>query len=149
LDLPPDSKLPNLLFYEELLAANSGDYAWPLLDENSASSLCYASGTTDTPPSRCAVFASFDAAAFLCINPTMPNSMNVSIHDSVMPVVPMFHINVSGLPHAVPLTSTKIVFPGPCLYSKSLCELLEQEQITVSPGSLTVWLGLLKYMSTE
>ena len=45
----PASKLDNILFYEDLLAAESDAYIWPQLDENSASTLCYTSGTTGNP----------------------------------------------------------------------------------------------------
>ena len=115
-----DSTLPNLMFYEALLAASSGDYAWPLFDENSASSLCYTIGNSQ------GALYSHRSTLMHSYASTMPDSMNVSGHDAVMPVVPMFHVNASGLPYAVPLTGAKMVFPGPGLYSKSLYELFEQ-----------------------
>jgi len=141
--MPQETKIPNLLCYEELIAGNSDDYEWPLFDENSASSLCYTSGTTGNPKGalyshRSTVLHSYASA--------MPDALNVSARDAVLPVVPMFHVNAWGLPYSVPLTGAKMVFPGPALDGKSLFELFEQEQVTFSAGVPTVWLGLLTYV---
>src|SRR3569833_2024380 len=76
----------------------------------------------------------------------MPDALNVSARDTVLPVVPMFHVNAWGLPYSVPLTGAKMVFPGPALDGKSLYELFEQEQVTFSAGVPTVRLGLLGYV---
>ncbi|WP_394778266.1 AMP-binding protein, partial [Undibacterium sp.] len=142
--MPADSKITNLMCYEELIAENSPDFAWPLFDENSASSLCYTSGTTGNPKGalyshRSTVLHSYASA--------MPDSLNVSARDCVLPVVPMFHVNAWGLPYSVPMTGAKLVFPGAALDGKSLYELFEQEQVTFSAGVPTVWLGLLTYVA--
>jgi fatty-acyl-CoA synthase len=141
--MPAESKIPNLQCYEDLLASNSDEYEWPLFDENSASSLCYTSGTTGNPKGalyshRSTVLHSYASA--------MPDALNVSARDSVLPVVPMFHVNAWGLPYSVPLTGAKMVFPGPALDGKSLFDLFEQEKVTFSAGVPTVWLGLLTYV---
>ncbi|HWW06142.1 3-(methylthio)propionyl-CoA ligase [Collimonas sp.] len=141
--MPQDSKLPNLLCYEALLEASPDDYDWPLFDENSASSLCYTSGTTGNPKGA---LYSHRSTVLHSLASTMPDSMNISGRDAVLPVVPMFHVNAWGLPYSVPLTGAKMVFPGPALDGKSLYELFEQEQVTFSAGVPTVWLGLLAYM---
>ncbi|MFA9219225.1 MAG: AMP-binding protein [Sphingomonadaceae bacterium] len=75
----------------------------------------------------------------------MPNALNVSSHDTVMPVVPMFHVNACGLPYSVPLSGAKMVFPGAALDGKSVYELFESERVTFSAGVPTVWLGLINY----
>lgn len=142
--MPAETKIPNLLCYEDLLADSSDQYTWPLFDENSASSLCYTSGTTGNPKGalyshRSTVLHSFASA--------LPDALNVSARDVVLPVVPMFHVNAWGLPYSVPLTGAKLVFPGPALDGKSVYELFEQEQVTFSAGVPTVWLGLLTYMA--
>ena len=142
--MPAETKIANLLCYEELIAANSSEFTWPLFDENSASSLCYTSGTTGNPKGalyshRSTVLHSYASA--------MPDSLNVSARDTVLPVVPMFHVNAWGLPYSVPLTGAKMVFPGPALDGKSVYELFESEQVTFSAGVPTVWLGLLNYMA--
>ncbi|AIY40099.1 Medium-chain-fatty-acid--CoA ligase [Collimonas arenae] len=141
--MPPDSKLPNLLCYEELLASNADDYRWPTFDENSASSLCYTSGTTGNPKGA---LYSHRSTVLHSLASVMPDTMNISGRDAVLPIVPMFHVNAWGLPYAVPLTGAKMVFPGPGLDGKSLYELFEQEQVTISAGVPTVWLGLLNHM---
>ncbi|HJV74242.1 MAG TPA: 3-(methylthio)propionyl-CoA ligase [Noviherbaspirillum sp.] len=142
--MPKESKIPNLLCYEDLINNNSDDYEWPLFDENSASSLCYTSGTTGNPKGalyshRSTVLHSYASA--------MPDALNVSARDTVLPVVPMFHVNAWGLPYSVPLVGAKMVFPGAALDGKSIYELFEQEKVTFSAGVPTVWLGLLTYVS--
>jgi fatty-acyl-CoA synthase len=141
--MPAETKIPNLMCYEDLVANNSPDYEWPQFDENSASSLCYTSGTTGNPKGalyshRSTLLHSYASA--------MPDALNVSARDTVLPVVPMFHVNAWGLPYSVPLTGAKMVLPGPALDGKSLYELFEQEQVTFSAGVPTVWLGLLTYV---
>jgi acyl-CoA synthetase (AMP-forming)/AMP-acid ligase II len=142
--MPAESKIPNLLCYEELLAASSAEYAWPVFDENSASSLCYTSGTTGNPKGALYSHRSTLLHSFAS---TMPDALNVSGRDTVLPVVPMFHVNAWGLPYSVPLTGAKMVFPGPAMDGKSLYELFEQEGVTFSAGVPTVWLGLLTYVA--
>lgn len=142
--MPKDSKVPNLLCYEDLIDANSDDYAWPLFDENSASSLCYTSGTTGNPKGA---LYSHRSTILHSYASTMPDGLNVSARDTVLPVVPMFHVNAWGLPYSVPLTGAKMVFPGAALDGKSVYELFEQEQVTFSAGVPTVWLGLLTYVA--
>ncbi len=141
--MPGESKIPHLLCYEDLIDASSDDYVWPLFDENSASSLCYTSGTTGNPKGalyshRSTVLHSYASA--------MPDALNVSARDVVLPVVPMFHVNAWGLPYSVPLSGAKMVFPGPALDGKSVYEMFEQEKVTFSAGVPTVWLGLLTYL---
>ena len=140
--MPQESAIPNLLCYEELLAGSSDDYEWPLFDENSAASLCYTSGTTGNPKGalyshRSTVLHSYGSA--------MPNALNVASIDTVLPVVPMFHVNAWGLPYSVLLSGAKMVFPGAALDGKSLYELFETEKVTFSAGVPTVWLGLINY----
>ena len=142
--MPAASKVANLLCYEELLNASSDEYAWPVFDENAASSLCYTSGTTGHPKGalyshRSTLLHSYASA--------MPDGLNVSARDSVMPVVPMFHVNAWGLPYSAPLTGAKLVFPGAGMDGKSLYELFEQEGVTFSAGVPTIWLGLLSYVA--
>ncbi len=138
----PASSVP-MLCYEALLAAQSADYTWPLFDENTASSLCYTSGTTGNPKGalyshRSTVLHSYGAA--------LPDALGCSAQDVILPVVPMFHVNAWGLPYSVPLVGAKLVFPGPKLDGASLYELFEQEQVSFSAGVPTVWLGLLQHV---
>nr|WP_314623413.1 3-(methylthio)propionyl-CoA ligase [uncultured Noviherbaspirillum sp.] len=142
--MPAQSAIPNLMCYEDLIDSHSDDYEWPLFDENSASSLCYTSGTTGNPKGA---LYSHRSTLLHSYASTMPDALNVSGRDSVLPVVPMFHVNAWGLPYSVPLTGAKMVFPGPSLDGKSLYELFEAEKVTFSAGVPTVWLGLLNHVA--
>ncbi len=138
------AELPDALAFEDLVAAESGDYEWPTLDEDAASSLCYTSGTTGNPKGvlyshRSTVLHSYGAA--------LPDAMKLSAQDVVLPVVPMFHANAWGLAYACPLVGAKLVFPGAALDGKSLYELFEGEKVTFSGGVPTVWLGVLQFMA--
>ncbi|MFM7483547.1 MAG: 3-(methylthio)propionyl-CoA ligase [Burkholderiaceae bacterium] len=141
--LPATDKIPNLHCYEDLIAAASDHFDWPLFDENSASSLCYTSGTTGNPKGA---LYSHRSTLLHSYASSMPDALNVSARDVVLPVVPMFHVNAWGLPYSVMLNGAKMVFPGPALDGKSLYELFEQEQVSFSAGVPTVWLGLLTYV---
>jgi fatty-acyl-CoA synthase len=142
--MPATQKIPNLLCYEEVLAQGADGYVWPELDERSACGLCYTSGTTGNPKGalyshRSTVLHAYAAA--------LPDAMGASARDSILPVVPMFHVNAWGLPYTAPLVGAKLVFPGPALDGKSIYELFEAEKVTYSAGVPTVWLGLLQHVS--
>ncbi|HMN80407.1 MAG TPA: 3-(methylthio)propionyl-CoA ligase [Burkholderiaceae bacterium] len=141
--MPAASKVPNLLCYEELMAGGSADYAWPEFDERTAVALCYTSGTTGNPKGalyshRSTVLHAYAAA--------LPDAMDASARDCILPVVPMFHVNAWGLPYTCPLVGAKLVFPGPHLDGKSVYDLFEAEGVTFSAGVPTVWLGLLQHL---
>ena len=140
--MPAATRIPGLLCYEDSLAAQSADYDWPVFDENAAATLCYTSGTTGNPKGALYSHRSTVLHAYAS---ALPNVLNVSSRDSVMPVVPMFHVNAWGLPYSVPLSGAKMVFPGPALDGKSVYELMEQERVSFSAGVPTVWLGLINY----
>ena len=144
--MPASSQLPGLLCYEDLLEAASPDYDWPSFDENSASSLCYTSGTTGNPKGalyshRSTLLHTYAAA--------LPDSLSASARDVILPVVPMFHVNAWGLPYVGCMVGAKLVYPGPALDGRSLYELFEAEGVTVSAGVPTVWQGLLSHVETH
>ncbi|NIF51374.1 3-(methylthio)propionyl-CoA ligase [Burkholderia sp. Ax-1724] len=138
----PSMQTP-VLCYETLMAAQDGHFAWPALDERQASYLCYTSGTTGNPKGA---LYSHRSTVLHALGASLPDAMCLSARDSVLPVVPMFHVNAWGIPHAAPLTGAKIVLPGKDLDGKSLYELMERERVTYSAGVPTVWLGLLNYL---
>ncbi|MEI6002400.1 fatty-acid--CoA ligase [Paraburkholderia bengalensis] len=129
--------------YEALLAQQDGAFEWPAIDERCASNLCYTSGTTGNPKGALYSHRSTVLHAF---GASLPDAMGLSARDCVLPVVPMFHVNAWGIPHAAPLTGAKLVFPGKDLDGKSLYELMEAERVTYSAGVPTVWLGLLNHL---
>ncbi|WP_216680427.1 3-(methylthio)propionyl-CoA ligase [Hymenobacter siberiensis] len=141
--LPKESEMPGLCSYEDLLAAESGDYEWPSFDENTACSLCYTSGTTDQPKG---VLYSHRSTLLHAFGISLPDSLGCSALDVIMPVVPMFHVNAWGLPYAAPLNGSKLVLPGAGMDSASLFELMESEGVTFSAGVPTIWFALLQFM---
>lgn len=141
--MPASAALPGLLCYDELVDAENGDYAWPEFDENTASSICYTSGTTGDP--KGAVY-SHRSSVLHAYGAALPDAMGASAQDVILPVVPMFHVNAWGLPYSTALVGCKVVMPGPALDGKSLYELFETEKVTFSAGVPTVWLGLLTYV---
>ena len=139
----PECAIPNLHCYEDLVAAQSDDFAWPEFDENTASSLCYTSGTTGNPKG---VLYSHRSTVLHAYGACLPDALGVSARDCILPVVPMFHVNAWGLPYACALTGTKLVMPGPHLDGASLHAMFEEEGVTMSAGVPTIWLGLLQYL---
>jgi len=139
----PDTSLPNAVCYETLIGAESRNYAWPQLDERTASALCYTSGTTGDPKGvlydhRSTVLHAYAAPA--------PDIMDLSSSDCVLPVVPLFHVNAWGIPYSVLMVGAKLVFPGPKMGDgEALYELMESEDVTIALGVPTVWLALLQY----
>jgi fatty-acyl-CoA synthase len=132
--------------YESWIAPHPEEYIWPDLDENTASSLCYTSGTTGHPKGalyshRSTVLHAFGIA--------LPDVMNFSARDSVLPVVPMFHVNAWGIPYAAAMVGVKLVLPGPALDGESVYELIEQEKVTFAAGVPTVWQMLLNHMTPK
>ncbi len=144
--LPADSGIPNLVSFEAWIAAQSSDYAWPQFDENLASSLCYTSGTTGNPKG---VLYSHRSTMLHALVQCSVDSIGISARDTVLPVVPMFHVNAWGLPYLMPMTGARIVFPGPALDGKSIYDLFENEKVTFSAGVPTVWQMLLQHMEAN
>lgn len=141
--MPTDAGIDNLLCYEDLLQQGASDYAWPELDEDAACTLCYTSGTTGNPKG---VLYSQRSSLLHTYAAALPDALNCSARDVILPVVPMFHVNAWGLPYIACMVGAKLVFPGPALDGKSLFELLEAEQVTLSAGVPTVWQGLLGHL---
>jgi len=141
--LPKDSGIAHLQSFEGWLSGHGTGYDWPQFDENTASSLCYTSGTTGNPK---AGLYSHRSTLLHAFGSALPDCMGLSARDAVLPVVPMFHVNAWGIPYAAALTGAKLVFPGPGLDGKSVYELLESEQVTYAAGVPTVWQMLLGHM---
>ncbi|MPW23120.1 long-chain-fatty-acid--CoA ligase [Paraburkholderia sp. CNPSo 3157] len=144
--VPQDSGIANLLCYEDLIEGSSSKYAWPNLDEDTACTLCYTSGTTGNPKG---VLYSHRSSLLHTWAAALPDALNCSARDVVLPVVPMFHVNAWGLPYVACMVGAKLVFPGAELDGKSLYELLEAEQVTFAAGVPTVWQGLLGHLERE
>jgi acyl-CoA synthetase (AMP-forming)/AMP-acid ligase II len=141
--LPKDSGVPNLMSYEGWIGGHDTSYQWPTFDENSASSMCYTSGTTGNPKAALYSHRSTTLHAFAA---ALPDVMCLSARDAVLPVVPMFHVNAWGIPYSAALTGCKLVFPGPAMDGKSIYELIESEKVSYAAGVPTVWQMLLGHM---
>ena len=139
----PRQAIPNLLCYEDLLAAESDAFDWPVFDEDAAAGLCYTSGTTGNPKG---VLFSHRSTLLHAYAISLPDATNFSSSSVILPIVPMFHVNAWGIPYAAPLVGAKLVFPGPGLDGKNLYELFEGEKVNCSSGVPTVWLGLINHL---
>jgi len=143
--VPSEEGLPKIVSYEALIQEFAGQpYSWPLFDENTASSMCYTSGTTGHPK---AALYSHRSTLLHAFATCQTDVFGISARDSVLPVVPMFHVNAWGLPYACAMAGAKLVFPGPGLDGKSVYELMEHEGVTFAAGVPTVWQMLLNYMA--
>ncbi len=143
--LPATTSIPGLVDYESWIAGETTEYAWPEFDERTAAALCYTSGTTGNPKG---VLYSHRSTVLHAYAGAMPDAMNLSSRDSVLPVVPMFHVNAWGIPYVAAMVGVKLVFPGAALDGKSLHHLIETEGVTMAAGVPTVWLGLLNHVDS-
>ena len=140
----PETELKNVICYEELIADEPTEYDWPVFDENTASSLCYTSGTTGNPKG---VLYSHRSTLLHTWIVSSGNVGKVSSSSVILPVVPMFHVNAWGIPYASAMFGAKLVLPGPMMDGASIFELIDQEKPDLLMGVPTVWLGLLQYLN--
>jgi 3-(methylthio)propionyl---CoA ligase len=142
----PATSLSDVLCYEDIVAAETPELEWPEFEENTASSLCYTSGTTGNPKGALYSHRSTLLHAYaICV----PNTLGIAMHEAICPIVPMFHVNAWGIPYAAAMAGAKLVFPGPRLDGASLQELFEGEAVTCASGVPTVWLGLLQHLEAS
>lgn len=137
----PNTSLRGAISYESLIEDQSSDIDWPNLDENTAASLCYTSGTTGDPKGVLYSHRSTILHALTCCT---PNALSISMADVIMPIVPMFHVNAWGTPYSALMSGSRLILPGAHAGdARVLCEVLEREGVTLALGVPTVWFGLL------
>jgi fatty-acyl-CoA synthase len=140
-----DSVPEGAIDYESLLQSGE-EMQWPVLDERRAASMCYTSGTTGRPKG---VVYSHRSMVLHSLNTALPDTLGVSSRDTILPVVPMFHVNAWGLPYAAAFARAGLVLPGPRLDPVSVLDLLEQERVTMTAGVPTVWMAVLQALDAE
>ncbi len=140
---PVDERYTN---YEDFIASGDSDFIYPDIDENDAAGMCYTSGTTGRPKG---VVYSHRSTVLHSMAEAMCDTLSISQHDTVMPVVPMFHANAWGLPYTSVLVGAKQVLPGPHLDAESLLDLYEHEQVTLSAGVPTIWMAIKEAREAE
>jgi len=132
--------------YEQLIGGESSHFIWPEFDENSPMGLCYTSGTTGNPKGAMYTHRS---NYLHTVSQCMADGMGVTSGDTVMAVVPMFHANAWGLPYAGCTLGFKQVFPGPTMDGASICQLLQDEKVTLTAGVPTIWMGVKAEIETN
>src|SRR3954463_8699609 len=137
-----DGTREGALDYEQLVSDGDESFAFPDdLDERTAAALCYTSGTTGKPKG---VLYSHRSTVLHSIGANQADAFGLSQHDSVMPVVPMFHVNAWGLPYISTTAGARLVMPGPRMTPGDLAELIASEEVTFSAGVPTIWQGMMR-----
>ncbi|MCX5199960.1 long-chain fatty acid--CoA ligase [Streptomyces sp. NBC_00237] len=135
-----DGCAPQVHEYEELIAGRPTTYDWPDIDERSAAALCYTSGTTGEPKG---VAYSHRSIYLHSMQVNMAESMALTDKDTTLVVVPQFHVNAWGLPHATFMTGINMLMPDRFLQPAPLAEMIERERPTHAAAVPTIWQGLL------
>ena len=135
--------VPEVLSYDALIAPQPAAFDWPAVDETAGAALCYTSGTTGHPKG---VLYSHRAIVLNALTSCTGGVLNLSPQEVALPVVPMFHINAWCIPYSALVAGAKLVLPGPRLDGASLYELLESEQVTMTAGVPTIWMGLIQHV---
>ena len=132
--------------YENFLAPSDEGFQYVEVDENAPCGMCYTSGTTGNPKG---VVYSHRSSVLHLLAMALPDSGNLSFRDTVLAVVPMFHVNAWTLPHVAAMVGSRLVLPGPHLDAESLLDLMQDEHATLSAGVPTIWMAILASLRKE
>jgi fatty-acyl-CoA synthase len=133
---------PNVLRYEELIAAESTGFAWPEIDERAAAAMCYTSGTTGNPKG---VVYSHRSEFLHALASCSATAFGLSERDRILPIAPMFHANAWGLPYSGWLAGADFVMPDKYLQAEPLCRLIAAERPTFAGAVPTIWNDIMRY----
>ena len=142
----PETRIADPISYQSLIGGPSAIAAWPDIDENSASALCYTSGTTGNPKG---VLYSHRSTVLHAMSALAKDSMSLGAADSILVVTPLFHVNAWGIPYSAAMAGSKLVLPGSALDPVSLYELMRDEGVTFSLGVPTIWFAFLDHLERE
>ena len=145
-DAMPETTLRNAVSYEAYIEGQGQECTWGDFDENTPCGLCYTSGTTGNPKGVLYSHRSNVLHTFLT---GMTDALGVSVHDRVLPVVPMFHANAWGLTFTCPAVGADMIMPGAMMDGASIYELLSKYEVTISAAVPTVWLMLLQHLEAN
>ncbi len=130
--------------YERLLAAHPPTDTLPRLEEASAAGLCYTSGTTGWPKG-----VLYSHRSLVLHSMALAYGLGLRQGDSVLVVVPMFHVNGWGLPFVLTMVGARQVLPGPHLDPVSLLDLMEREKVSLAGGVPSIWFGILEALEKD
>jgi len=136
----PDTPL-DAVAYEDLLG--SADYEWADVAPEDPAGMCYTSGTTGNPKG---VEYTHEMIYMHALMVMTPAGLDLAEGDTVMPLVPMYHVNSWEFPYAAMMAGAKQVYPGPSPRPADVVDLIEEEGVTVTAGVPTVWLNVLEYL---
>ena len=139
----PDTKLKNVICYEDLIDAGDPDFAWPEFDERTASTMCYTSGTTGNPKG---VLYSHRSSMLGTLVAMTPDAFGAKVGDTLMPIAPLFHANGWMIPYSTVMSGSKMVLPGRNYEPEALLELLDGEQVTVTAAVPTIWITVMDHL---
>ncbi|HET8842908.1 MAG TPA: long-chain fatty acid--CoA ligase [Ktedonobacteraceae bacterium] len=145
-DSASSKKLQPSVNYEDFIGEQPASYTWPVLDEKCAAAMCYTSGTTGNPKG---VVYSHRSIFLHSMAVGLVDGKALGERDVVCPIVPMFHANAWGQPHASILFGASLVFTGRFMDAPHVAQLLSEERVTVTSGVPTIWIGLLSLLDKE